>query len=101
MTTRYFWNGYDWVDVATLPKVDRVGPFIASDLKAYISPVTGREVDGRTARREDLKRAGCREVDPSEFKPVYRNPDFAKKRGLKIGGDPLKRPERLPTTIDR
>jgi hypothetical protein len=56
-------------------------------------------VDGRAARREDLKRSGSREVDPSEFKPVYRNAEFAKKRGLEVGGDPLAKPVRLPTTI--
>lgn len=42
--------------------------FIQSDLPEYRSPVTGLPVDGRAARREDLERAGCREVDPSEFR---------------------------------
>lgn len=97
--TRYVWGGDDWVDVASLPKVERVGPFIRSDLPAYVSPVTGKPVEGRAARREDLKRSGSREVDPSEFKPVYRNPEFAKKNGLKLGGDPIAPPKRLPTDI--
>lgn len=39
---------------------------IVSDLPEYRSPVTGLPIDGRAARREDLKRHGCREVDPSE-----------------------------------
>jgi hypothetical protein len=51
-------------------------PLVVSDLPEYISPVTRRPVDGRAARREDLKRAGCREVDPSEFKPVYLSEKF-------------------------
>jgi hypothetical protein len=97
--TKYIWGGDDWVDVATLEKAPRVGPFIISDTPTYISPVTGKPVDGRAARREDLKRSGSREVDPSEFKPVYRNAEFAKKRGLEVGGDPLAKPVRLPTTI--
>jgi hypothetical protein len=47
-----------------------LGPtvYIMRDLPEYRSPVTGLPVDGRAARREDLARAGCREVDPSEIK---------------------------------
>lgn len=52
------------------------------DVREYISPVTQRPVDGRRARREDLARSGCREVDPSEapggkydIAPM-RNPNF-------------------------
>ena len=54
------------------------GVTVISDLPEYFSPVTGRPVDGRSARREDLARAGCREVDPSERTTVARmtNPDF-------------------------
>ena len=54
------------------------GVTVISDLPEYVSPVTGRPVDGRSARREDLARAGCREVDPSERTTVARmiNPDF-------------------------
>lgn len=53
-----------------------------ADLPEYISPITGRPVDGRAERREEMKRHGCREVDTSEFKPVYRNERFMKKRGF-------------------
>lgn len=42
-------------------------PSIHSDLPGYISPVGNGWVEGRSARREDLKRSGCREVDPSEY----------------------------------
>ena len=52
------------------------------DLPEYISPLTGRPVDGRTARREELKRNGCREVDPSEFQVEYKNEAFIKKHGI-------------------
>lgn len=48
-------------------------PYITSDLPAYRSPVTGKMVDGRYDRREDLKRSGCREVDPGELQVRYRN----------------------------
>lgn len=54
-------------------------PMVMPDTPSYISPVTGLEVDGRVARREDLKRSGCREVDPSEFKPTYRNEKYRKR----------------------
>jgi putative FmdB family regulatory protein len=36
------------------------------DFEAYQSPVDGREVRGRNARREDLKRNGCREYEGTD-----------------------------------
>ena len=48
------------------PGMTPQGPMIRSDLAGYRSPVTGLWVEGRRARREDLARSGCREVDPSE-----------------------------------
>ena len=42
--------------------------FIWSDLEGYQSPVGTGWVEDRAARREDLKRSGCREVAPSEFR---------------------------------
>jgi hypothetical protein len=36
------------------------GPAVFGDLPAYESPVTGKIVDGRRARREDLKRTHSR-----------------------------------------
>jgi hypothetical protein len=57
-------------------------PMVLSDLKAYSSPLGDGVIDGRAARREHLKRTGCRETDPSEWRPTYINPEFAAKRGL-------------------
>ena len=63
-------------------------PYVRGDLPTYISPVTGKPVDGRAERREDLARTGCREVDPSEYKPIYRNYEFCQSRRLPyMGGD--------------
>ena len=63
-------------------------PHVRPDLPAYRSPVTGQIIEGRAARREDLAKSGCREVDPSEFKPIYRNYEFCQKRRLPyMGGD--------------
>lgn len=61
-------------------------PYIASDIKPYQSPVTGKVIESRSARREDLARTGCREVDPSEFKPIYKNYEFCQKRRLPYMG---------------
>lgn len=52
----------------TFPRIS-----VVSDTPEYVSPVTGRPVDGRAARREDLKRAGCVEAEPPARKKEYRN----------------------------
>ena len=63
-------------------------PYVRGDLPTYISPVTGKPVNGRRERREDLARSGCREVDPSEHKPVYKNYEFCQINRLPyMGGD--------------
>jgi len=63
-------------------------PYVRGDIPAYRSPVTGQIIEGRAARRDDLARSGCREVDPSEYKPIYRNYEFCQKRRLPyMGGD--------------
>jgi hypothetical protein len=45
------------------------------DLPAYASPLGDGMIEGRSARREHLKRNGCRELDPSEFRPSYQSRD--------------------------
>jgi hypothetical protein len=40
--------------------------FIQPDLPGYESPVTGKWVEGRKARREDLLRTGCRPYEGRE-----------------------------------
>lgn len=49
------------------------GPLIVGDLPAYESPIDGRVISGRAARREDLKRSGCREYDPGMREQMARN----------------------------
>lgn len=58
-----------------------------ADIPEYISPITGKPVDGRVARREDMKRSGSREADPSEFKAEYTNERFAKKYNLPFNNE--------------
>lgn len=50
------------VTVAKSPPVHSV----MTDLPAYKSPLGTGVIEGRYARREDMKRGDCREVDPSE-----------------------------------
>ena len=71
---------------------DLPSPYIRSDIKPYQSHVTGKIVDGRAERREDLARSGCREVDPSEYKPIYRNYEFCQARRLPYMGDAIPPP---------
>lgn len=75
-------------------------PYIRSDLPGYVSPVTGKWIEGRAARREDLARTGCREVDPSEGKHIkYQNYEFCQKyRKPYMGGDippPMTKDEKM------
>jgi hypothetical protein len=57
-------------------------PLIASDLPGYLSPLGTGWIEGRSARREDLKRGNCREVAPGEWKPseAYREREARKAR---------------------
>jgi hypothetical protein len=51
---------------------DRIAsPYVLSDV-AYRSPLSGREITSRSQRREEMKVHEVREVDPSEYRPVYR-----------------------------
>jgi hypothetical protein len=67
-------------------------PYVRGDLPAYVSPITGKPIEGRAARREDLARSGCREVDPSECKPTYRNYEFCQDRRLPYLNDAVPPP---------
>ena len=74
MKTTYVWRSGRFVDKQTgapMQTYDRkpCAPMIVSDLPAYMSPLGTGLIDGRTARREDLKRNQCREVDPDTWKP--------------------------------
>lgn len=59
-------------------------PMIMRDTPEYISPVTGRPVDGRVARREDLKRSGCVEAEPPKKKNSFINPRYAARAGVEV-----------------
>lgn len=62
-------------------------PYVYGDLPEYVSPVTGKPVSGRRARKYDLEANNCREVDPSEMKRPngrFLRPEWAKMRGGKV-----------------
>lgn len=99
--TKHYWDkeAREWVEYDhRAPRAPSLTPFIASDIPAYKSPLGSGWIDGRRARREDMKRHNVREVDPSEFKPTYHNKDFARKLGKEWAGD-LPKAQRLPTVI--
>jgi hypothetical protein len=75
------------VQVFDTPRAKPVAPSVMRDIPEYKSPLGTGLITSRSHRREDLKRGGAREVDPSEFKPRYINPTFATKRGLSVEGD--------------
>lgn len=79
---RYVWRDGRMIDKDTGEEITRDPnapvclPQIRGDLPGYLSPVTGQWVEGRAARREDLARSGCREVDPSEWHGEYRKEKY-------------------------
>lgn len=83
--TRYVWRDGHFRDLKTnepmdLPKREIATPTVISDLPAYMSPLGTGLIDGRRARREDLKRHNCREVDPGEWRPKWDVNDPSVKR---------------------
>lgn len=78
--TRYVWDKErGWV--APRAKKRSAGPYIMGDTPAYLSPLGNGVIDGRRQRREDMKRSGCREVDPSE------RPDTSPKSAEQLAGE--------------
>jgi hypothetical protein len=70
---KYYWDGNDWVERKPATVVDSKFPFIQTDLPQYVSPLSGKVIDGRRERREEMKKYDVREVDPSERPDVGYN----------------------------
>jgi len=91
---RYRFNGEIFVDRQTGVPMEKpfagklTMPTIISDIPAYASPIDGRMITTRSERRDDLKRNNCVEYEPSlgptKGQAKFRNPEFCKKRGLKV-----------------
>jgi hypothetical protein len=66
-------------------------PRIIRDIPDYRSPIDGRVIGSRSEKREDLRRNGCVEWEPSlsptKGKPVFKNERFARKHNLPFIGD--------------
>lgn len=58
---------------------ERLTPDVHFDLPGYVSPVTGKWVEGRRARSEDLKRSGSRPYEgrEQEQKEIARQEAYA------------------------
>ena len=90
MTERYVWRDGKFRDKRTgkpMKIKDENAicrPNIQPDIAPYLSVASSKMVDGRTDRREDLKRTGCRPVDPSEGLPGCRTEKWAKRLGMDV-----------------
>ncbi|MEC9266718.1 MAG: hypothetical protein VX464_11715 [Pseudomonadota bacterium] len=47
-------------------------PGIAGDYETYDCPITGQPIEGRAAHRENLKKHGCRLLEPGETREASR-----------------------------
>lgn len=47
-------------------------PMVAVDYPAYVSPASGRVINGRKEHEAELKRTGCRLLEPGETKDFER-----------------------------
>lgn len=86
MKTTYTYRNGAFVNKETgeaMDVPDRIcAPRLHSDYPAYYSHASGKMIEGRAARRDDLARTGCREVDPSEGPKTVRSEKWAKRLGL-------------------
>ncbi len=86
MRDTYVLRGDQWVSKTTGQPMQTRGDFVPTpqlvrDIAPYMSMASKKMIDGRAAQREDLKRTGCRVVDPGEYKPTYES----KKRAIAHG----------------
>lgn len=92
--TRYVWKNGGFRDPATnepmpMPRRRAVcAPQVVPDTPAYASPITGEIIEGRRARREDLKKHGCIEAGdmPRRNNGLCKDEKFARKHGLRWEG---------------
>lgn len=47
-------------------------PAVFGDYPGYVSPATGKWVEGRKAHIEDLKQSGCRILEPGESRQEFK-----------------------------
>lgn len=95
MGIRYVWRDGGFKNVATgeplLTEEEKSGPIslpmITPTMPAYQSPIDGRWIETRNARREDMKRNNCVEAGDAGLSPTggkLKNKAFCAKRGLQV-----------------
>jgi len=57
---------------------------ISGDYPGYVSPATGRWVEGKKAHQEDLKRSGCRIYEQGETQDYLKNLPNTRKENEKL-----------------
>lgn len=86
----YVWRDGQFVDKKTGEPMDKpyagqiVAPRIMRDIPEYRSPINGKLITSRSERREDLARNDCVELDPPKRPRGFKNARFAKKHGLPL-----------------
>lgn len=63
---KYIWRDGQWTPKPERDYSQPWGMIVMRDIPEYRSPLGTGLITSRSHRREDLKRGGCREVDPSE-----------------------------------
>jgi putative FmdB family regulatory protein len=48
-------------------------PMVRGDYEAYSCPITGRRIEGKRAHKENLRRHGCRVLEPGETEQFRRD----------------------------
>lgn len=88
---RYVWKDGQFIDRESGSPMDRpfagviVMPAVLSDIPEYRSPIDGRLITSRSQRRDDLKRNGCVEYEPSmrPKHPKFEAFEERRKRAMK------------------
>lgn len=60
---------------------------IALDYPGYISPATGKWVEGKAAHREDLARSGCRILEPGESEQYMKTAEKRRDEAFEKAAD--------------
>ena len=74
MRKRWIYVNGEAIEISEYQPPEPTGPAVMGDLPGYVSEATGLWIEGRKARREDLKRSGCRPWEglETEKKEVVR-----------------------------
>lgn len=87
----YVWRDGAWRDkrgkAMMLPPHSKITlPSVISDIPEYRSPIDGKPITSRSARREDLRRNGCIDANelPSPTRGLFKNKAFCAKRGFQV-----------------